>query len=147
MDAAVVLVAHDRWFLESVTTAVLELEGGRSLCFAAPGTSGGSSARLARGSGESVARVGTDIDGLSALWLASSTRSRRQKQAQAELTQIGRLEKERKTAADELENLTRRRRTMGFDFLKPARPAGSCSRWTGCRSPPAASSCSTAARS
>ena len=43
------------------------------------------------------------------------------KQAQAKLTQIGRLEKERKAAADELENLTRRRRTMGFDFLKPAR--------------------------
>jgi len=43
------------------------------------------------------------------------------KQAQAKLTQIGRLEKERKVAASELENLTRRRRAMGFDFLKPAR--------------------------
>src|ERR671912_334871 len=30
LDAAVVLVAHDRWFLEAVGTAVLELEGGRS---------------------------------------------------------------------------------------------------------------------
>jgi ATP-binding cassette subfamily F protein 3 len=29
LDAAVVLVAHDRWFLEAVGTAVLELEGGR----------------------------------------------------------------------------------------------------------------------
>ncbi|MGB9183681.1 MAG: ABC-F family ATP-binding cassette domain-containing protein [Solirubrobacteraceae bacterium] len=28
LDAAVVLVAHDRWFLEAVGTAVLELEGG-----------------------------------------------------------------------------------------------------------------------
>ena len=28
LDAAVVLVAHDRWFLEAVTTAVLELEAG-----------------------------------------------------------------------------------------------------------------------
>src|SRR5262245_32095238 len=27
IDAAVILVAHDRWFLEAVTTAVLELEG------------------------------------------------------------------------------------------------------------------------
>src|SRR5438093_7244745 len=36
LDAGVILVAHDRWFLEAVTTAVLELEGGRSLYFARP---------------------------------------------------------------------------------------------------------------
>jgi len=34
LDAAIVLVAHDRWFLEAVGTAVLELEGGRSRFFA-----------------------------------------------------------------------------------------------------------------
>src|SRR5438067_578052 len=33
IDAAVILVAHDRWFLEAVTTAVLELEGGKSVYF------------------------------------------------------------------------------------------------------------------
>ncbi|MEA2248790.1 MAG: ATP-binding cassette, subfamily er 3 [Solirubrobacteraceae bacterium] len=33
LDAAVVLVAHDRWFLETVGTAVLELEAGRSRFF------------------------------------------------------------------------------------------------------------------
>src|SRR5436305_11235306 len=33
LDAAIVLVAHDRWFLESVGTAVLELEAGRSRFF------------------------------------------------------------------------------------------------------------------
>src|SRR2546423_2519532 len=36
MDAAIALVAHDRWFLEAVGTAVLELEAGRSRFF--PGT-------------------------------------------------------------------------------------------------------------
>ena len=36
LDAAVVLVAHDRWFLESVGTCVLELEGGRGRFFAGP---------------------------------------------------------------------------------------------------------------
>src|SRR3954469_7350381 len=36
IDAAVVLGAHDRWFLESVGTAVLELEAGRSRFFAGP---------------------------------------------------------------------------------------------------------------
>ena len=33
LDAAIVLVAHDRWFLETVGTAVLELEAGRSRFF------------------------------------------------------------------------------------------------------------------
>ncbi len=33
LDAAIVLVAHDRWFLEAVGTAVLELEGGRARFF------------------------------------------------------------------------------------------------------------------
>jgi ATP-binding cassette, subfamily F, member 3 len=36
LDAAVVMVAHDRWFLESVGTSVLEIEAGRSRFF--PGT-------------------------------------------------------------------------------------------------------------
>jgi ATP-binding cassette subfamily F protein 3 len=34
LDAAIVLVAHDRWFLEAVGTAVLEIEAGRSRFFA-----------------------------------------------------------------------------------------------------------------
>jgi ATP-binding cassette subfamily F protein 3 len=33
LDAAIVLVAHDRWFLEAVGTSVLELEAGRSRFF------------------------------------------------------------------------------------------------------------------
>jgi ATP-binding cassette subfamily F protein 3 len=33
LDAAIVLVAHDRWFLESVGTSVLELEAGRGRFF------------------------------------------------------------------------------------------------------------------
>jgi ATP-binding cassette subfamily F protein 3 len=33
LDAAIVLVAHDRWFLEAVGTSVLELEGGRGRFF------------------------------------------------------------------------------------------------------------------
>src|SRR5581483_8235496 len=36
LDAAVILVAHDRWFLEAVATAVLELDGGRAFFFAGP---------------------------------------------------------------------------------------------------------------
>ena len=36
IDAAVILVAHDRWFLEAVTTAVLELDRGRSVVLPRP---------------------------------------------------------------------------------------------------------------
>ncbi len=36
LDAAVVLVAHDRWFLEAVGTSVLELEAGRARFFPGP---------------------------------------------------------------------------------------------------------------
>jgi ATP-binding cassette, subfamily F, member 3 len=35
-DAAVVLVAHDRWFLEAVGTSVLEIEAGRARFFRGP---------------------------------------------------------------------------------------------------------------
>ena len=36
LDAAIVLVAHDRWFLEAVGTSVLEIEDGRARYFAGP---------------------------------------------------------------------------------------------------------------
>ena len=36
LDAAVMLVAHDRWFLEAVGTSVLELEAGRARFFPGP---------------------------------------------------------------------------------------------------------------
>jgi ATP-binding cassette, subfamily F, member 3 len=36
LDAAVILVAHDRWFLEAVGTSVLELEAGRGRFFPGP---------------------------------------------------------------------------------------------------------------
>src|SRR6476646_7526150 len=36
LDAAVILVAHDRWFLEAVTTSTLELEAGRGTFFPGP---------------------------------------------------------------------------------------------------------------
>ena len=36
LDAAIVLVAHDRWFLEAVGTSVLEIEAGRARYFKGP---------------------------------------------------------------------------------------------------------------
>ena len=122
IDAAVVLVAHDRWFLESVTTAVLELEGGRGLYFSGPWHQWRlERAARAQAAAKSVQRVGDDIERLERFVERFRYKKSKAKQAQAKLTQIARLEQERRKAAGELENLTRRRRTLGFEFLKPAR--------------------------
>jgi ATP-binding cassette subfamily F protein 3 len=122
LDAAIVIVAHDRWFLEAVTTAVLELDGGRSFFFAGPWHAW----RLERAARASAAaktaeRIGEDIERLERFVARFRYKKSKAKQAQAKLAQIGRLEKERRKATNELENLTRRRRTLGFEFLKPAR--------------------------
>ena len=122
IDAAVILVAHDRWFLESVTTAVLELEGGRGLYFSGPWHNWRlERAARAQAAAKSVQRVGADIERLNRFVERFRYKKSKAKQAQAKLTQIGRLEEERKKAAGELENLTHRRRNIGFEFLKPAR--------------------------
>ncbi len=122
IDAAVVLVAHDRWFLESVTTAVLELEGGRGLFFSGPWHRWRlERAARAQAAAKSVQRVGGDIERLERFVERFRYKKSKAKQAQAKITQIARLEQERRKAAGELANLTRRRRTLGFEFLKPAR--------------------------
>ena len=51
----------------------------------------------------------------------SATRRSKAKQAQAKLTQIARLEKERSEARQEVASLTKKRRSLGFDFLDPPR--------------------------
>jgi len=123
LDAGIILVAHDRWFLEAVTTAVLELEAGRSTYFAGPWHAWRreKAARL-HGLAKTADRVGRDIERLErfvARFRASTPKMARK--AQAKLTQIGRLEKERAQAKGQIELLTRRTRRLGFEFLKPPR--------------------------
>jgi ATP-binding cassette, subfamily F, member 3 len=122
LDAAMIIVAHDRWFLEAVTTAVLELDGGRSFFFSGPWHAWRrEKAARTTHAAKTVARVDEDIARLERFVERFRYKKSKAKQAQAKLTQIGRLRKEREQAAGELEQLTRRRRTLGFEFLKPAR--------------------------
>jgi ATP-binding cassette, subfamily F, member 3 len=122
MDAAIVLVAHDRWFLEATTTAVLELSGGRSTYFAGPWHAWRiEKAARAQDAQKSAQRVGVDIARLERFVERFRYKKTKAKQAQAKLTQIGRLEQERAKAADEVALLTRSQRSLGFEFLKPAR--------------------------
>jgi ATP-binding cassette subfamily F protein 3 len=116
IDAAVILVAHDRWFLEAVTTAVLELDRGKSVYF--PGAwhvwrreqaaRDIHQAKTAERQAEQLARLERFVERFR--YKASKAR-----QAQSRLRQIEKLQANRVLAPD------RRRRTLGFEFLKPAR--------------------------
>jgi ATP-binding cassette subfamily F protein 3 len=122
IDAAVILVAHDRWFLEAVTTSVLELTSARAHYFAGPWHQWRrEKASRAAAAEKTVGRVAEDIERLEQFVARFRYKKSKAKQAQAKLTQIGRLEQERSRAAEELVALTRKRRTLGFDFLRPPR--------------------------
>src|SRR5580765_7003390 len=122
LDAAVILVAHDRWFLEAVTTATLELVAGRGTFFPGPWHAWRreKAARMLHAQKE-VARVQGDIVRLERFVERFRAKKDKAKQAQAKLTQIGRLEKERQEASAEMALLSRRQRSLGFEFLKPPR--------------------------
>ena len=84
LDAAVILIAHDRWFLESVATSVLELEAGRGKFF--PGTwhqwrTEKAQRELARGRAIERQQAQVEIDRLSEKFVmrasAAGTRARR----------------------------------------------------------------------
>jgi len=122
IDAAVVLVAHDRWFLEAVTTSVLELAPGGAHYFAGPWHEWRQEkAARAAAAGKTAGRVSVDIARLERFVERFRYKKSKAKQAQAKLTQIARLEKERFEARREIESLTKRKRTLGFDFLDPPR--------------------------
>src|SRR5205823_5393853 len=122
LDAGIVLVAHDRWFLEAVTNGVLELGGGRSISFAGPWHSWRiEKAARASAAGKTADRLAVDIDRLERFVERFRYKKNKAKQAQAKLTQIGRLERERSDAKGVLESLETRQRRLGFDFLHPPR--------------------------
>ena len=143
LDAAVILVAHDRWFLEAVTTGVLELEAGRSLFFPGPWHVWRlEKAARAAHAAKTAERVGADIVRLERFVERFRYKKSKAKQAQAKLTQIKRLETERSDArrraraADAQEPLARLR------FPQACRAAGErSSRRTGSTSPPGTSGC------
>jgi ATP-binding cassette, subfamily F, member 3 len=122
LDAAVILVAHDRWFLEAVTTATLEVVSGRGTFFPGPWHAWRreKAARMLHAQKE-AARVQVDIARLERFVERFRYKKTKAKQAQAKLTQIGRLEQERQDATAEVALLSRKQRTLGFEFLKPAR--------------------------
>ena len=101
---------------------MLELEAGRSTFF--PGqwhVWRREKAERALHAQKTVDRVADDIARLERFVERFRYKKSKARQAQAKLTQIARLEKEKKAAAGEAALLGRRSRRLGFEFLKPAR--------------------------
>jgi ATP-binding cassette, subfamily F, member 3 len=134
IDAGIVLVAHDRWFLEAVTNGVLELGGGRSIYFSGPWHAWRlEKAARASAAGKAADRLSVDIERLERFVARFRYKKEKAKQAQAKLTQIARLEKERSQARNELESLATKRRRLGFEFLDPPRSGRTVIEATGLR--------------
>jgi len=115
LDAAVVLVAHDRWFLEAVGTAVLELEAGRARFFPGPWHAWRrEQAARELALGRAVARQEAEIARLDR-FVTRFRAGTRARQAQARAKQLDRLERNRvqRAPADG--------RALDFAFAKPER--------------------------
>jgi ATP-binding cassette subfamily F protein 3 len=113
LDAAVVLVAHDRWFLEAVGTAVLELEGGRARYF--KGTwHAWRKEKAARelALGRAIEKQEAQIDALER-FVTRFRAGTRARQAQARVKQLEKLER--------LEHDPRDGKALGFAFKPPER--------------------------
>ncbi len=116
IDAAVILVAHDRWFLEAVTTAVLEIDSGRSTFF--PGKWHiWRRERAARAihAAKTAERQADEIERLERFVERFRAKNTKAKQAQSKVKQIQRIK------AQQVEAGPAARRTLGFEFLKPKR--------------------------
>ncbi|MEA2495388.1 MAG: ATP-binding cassette, subfamily er 3 [Thermoleophilaceae bacterium] len=113
IDAAVILVAHDRWFLEAVGTAVLELEAGRSRFFKGPWHAWRKEqAARALALGRAIERQQAEIERLERFVtrFRAGTRSR---QAQARQKKLDRMERVERGPKDG--------KSLGFAFDKSTR--------------------------
>src|SRR3954452_6168413 len=113
IDAAVILVAHDRWFLEAVGTAVLELEGGRSRVFKGPWHAWRKEqAARELALGRAMERQQAEIDRLERFVtrFRAGTRSRQAQSRQKRLDRIDRLQRNPKDG-----------KSLGFAFEKSTR--------------------------
>jgi len=117
LDAAVVLVAHDRWFLEAVGTSVLELEARRARFFAGPWHAWRkeqAAREIARG--KAIERQEAEIARMERFVERFRYKATKARQAQSRLKQIERIKR------DGVEAEQRDRRNLRFSFVPPERP-------------------------
>ncbi len=117
LDAAVVLVAHDRWFLEAVGTSVLELEAQRARFFAGPWHAWRQEQAARQiALGKAIERQQAEIDRMERFVERFRYKATKARQAQSRAKQIERKKKEGPAAE------RRDERRLRFSFKPPERP-------------------------
>jgi ATP-binding cassette subfamily F protein 3 len=114
MDAAIVLVAHDRWFLEAVGTSVLELEAGRSRFF--PGTWSAwrkEAAAREMALGKAIDKQQAEIARMERFVERFRAKATKARQAQSRVKALGKIER--------IERDPRDQRELAFSFKAPER--------------------------
>jgi ATP-binding cassette, subfamily F, member 3 len=114
LDAAIVLVAHDRWFLEAVGTSVLELEAGRSRFFRGPWHAWRrEQAAREIALGRAVERQQAEIARLERFVERFRAKATKARQAQSRVKRLERMER--------IEREPREARELSFTFKEPER--------------------------
>ena len=114
LDAAIVLVAHDRWFLEAVGTAVLELEAGRARFF--NGTWHAwrrEQAARELALGRAIEKQQAEIARMERFVERFRYKATKARQAQSRVKKLDKIER--------IERDPRDGRALGFEFKKPER--------------------------
>jgi ATP-binding cassette subfamily F protein 3 len=117
IDAAVVLVAHDRWFLEAVGTSVLELEARRARFFAGPWHAWRkeqAAREMARG--KAIERQAAEIERMERFVERFRYKATKARQAQERVKRIEKLKRDGVAAE------RRDERNLRFSFPQPERP-------------------------
>jgi ATP-binding cassette, subfamily F, member 3 len=117
LDAAVVLVAHDRWFLEAVGTSVLELEAQRARFFAGPWHAWRQEQAARQiALGKAIDRQQAEIERMERFVERFRYKATKAKQAQSRIKQIDKKKKSGPQAE------RRDTRSLRFSFKAPERP-------------------------
>jgi ATP-binding cassette subfamily F protein 3 len=117
LDAAVVLVAHDRWFLEAVGTSVLELEANRARFFAGPWHAWRKEqAAREMALGKAIDRQQAEIERMERFVERFRYKATKAKQAQSRIKQIDKIKRDGARAEQ------KDRRNLRFSFAAPERP-------------------------
>jgi ATP-binding cassette subfamily F protein 3 len=117
LDAAVVLVAHDRWFLEAVGTSVLELEAQRARFFAGPWHAWRQEQAARQiALGKAIERQQAEIERMERFVERFRYKATKAKQAQSRVKQIEKRKREGPVAE------RRDTRNLRFSFKPPSRP-------------------------
>ncbi len=117
LDAAIVLVAHDRWFLEAVGTSVLELEAKRARFFAGPWHAWRKEQAARQiALDKAIERQQAEIERMERFVERFRYKATKAKQAQSRVKQIEKIKRDGARAE------ARDCRSLRFAFVQPERP-------------------------